>query len=483
MKKRDALVTAILSIFILVSIASAADVAYIYKTNSQIDDNVLEVFNELALTVDLIKENSLPNSFSSYKLIYIGKESYRNKKDFPVNKYPVIISNRNPLKAWGLTNRDGVSQMGATSPLKVITDSTQIQVYTQGLKQNKVAISYYYLDKENKAPALQQIAATKTTSSGVKFGDVISYAEAGAQLLNGKTQQRNLCFFGIIESDFWTPAARDLFKDCVNFVAGSAQPAPECITSAECPSEELSQPFCQNNNVYKTKTTNACVENKCSPSTENISVETCLFGCEAGACKPAPVQIDECNETKICESTLSQPFCQDNNVYKIQFSFSCVGGQCVPSSNESILVQSCAFGCSQAQCLPEPQLGIHDIALIDFANSTNKIQIKYYNTSEGGIISDNHLQCNEDYRITIMVENKGNFTENVSFLSSLGSIEFNHAAITNFTAGDKKSKYKKLSTTNLTEGYYNISIEAIIDGFADANSADNKALREIFISC
>ena len=477
MKKRDVAITAILSIFLVVSLASAADVAYLYRKNSQVDNNVLDIFNELSLTVDLVQEDSLPNNFNSYKLIYVGKENYRNDENFPVNNYPSVISNRNPPKSWGLTDSDGVSQMGATSPLNVIVNSNSIQVYTLGLKQNKLAVSYSYLDKDNKAPALQQIAAAKTTSSGVKFGDVVSYAEAGAQLFNSKIQNKKLCFFGIVESDYWTPEAKDLFKECIKFVVG---PAPECTINSECPSDELSQSFCQSNNVKKTKTTSACVENKCVSSQENISIESCLFGCEAGACKPAPSQ---CTINADCNSTFSEPFCQENNIYKTQFSYSCILNQCIASSNESILIQTCAFGCSQAQCLPEPQTENHDVALIDFANSTNKIQIKYYNASEGGIISDNQLQCNKDYRITIMVENKGSFTENVSFIGSFGPIELNHNPISNFVVGDQSSKWKKLSTTNLTQGYYNLSIEAIIDGFADANPIDNKALREIFVSC
>ncbi|MBS3088427.1 hypothetical protein J4402_01460 [Candidatus Pacearchaeota archaeon] len=478
MKKSGVVITAILSIFLLVSLASAADVAYLYKKNSQVDDNVLAVFNELSLTVDLIQENSLPNNFNSYKLIYVGKENYRNNENFPVNNYPSVISNRNPSKSWGLTDSNGVSQMGSTSPLSVVVNSNSLAVYTQGLKENKVAVSYYYLGKDSKAQSLQQIAATKTTSSGVKFGDVVSYAEAGAQLLNGKTQKKNLCFFGIVESDYWTPEAKNLFKECINFAVGTVQPAPECTNNTECPAEQLSQPFCQNNNVYKTKTTSSCVENKCVPSGENVSVETCLFGCESGACKPAPTPIEECNATKICNSTFSEPFCQNNNVYKTQFNSSCVAGQCVASSNQSILITVCPYGCSQAQCL-QPE--IHDVALIDFANSTNKIRIK---DAAGIIISNNQLQCNSKYKFEISAENKGNFTEDVSFAGSIGSLELNHNSISNFSAGEKTTTPKsKTINMTLTEGYYNISIEAILDGFTDANPSNNKALREIFVSC
>ncbi|HLC31971.1 MAG TPA: hypothetical protein VJK51_04865 [Candidatus Nanoarchaeia archaeon] len=86
--------------------------------------------------------------------------------------------------------------------------------------KRRISLPYYFLDEKNKAPPLVQIAATQPSSSGKKFGDVISYGAAGITLLNGKKLNKNLCFFGITETQFWTNASRQMFKDCILFTLG-----------------------------------------------------------------------------------------------------------------------------------------------------------------------------------------------------------------------------------------------------------------------
>ena len=219
--KRGVLVFTFLIFALSITLASASDVAYIFRKENKIDDNVLSVFDELNLDVDFINEASLPANFNNYKLLYIGDESFRNQNKIPVNNYPSIVANSHHAALWGLTDRNGASQFGATHSLSVVQDSSTIQVYTKSFISNKVAIPYYFLDEKNKAPALEQAAGTETTSSGKKIGDVISYADAGSEMANGKTQEGNLCFFGIAETKYWTPKARQLFKKCAEFVLGN----------------------------------------------------------------------------------------------------------------------------------------------------------------------------------------------------------------------------------------------------------------------
>lgn len=194
-------------------------VAYIYKNDLKIDQNIINILGELNLTVDLIQEDTLPINLSKYRLIYVGDERFRNIENIIINKKPTIISNYYYGNHFGITDRDGISQLGSTSPLTVNINGTSVQVYTEAFLRERVAVPYYFLRNGNKLSSLVQIAATKKTSSGT-LGDVISYATPGTLLTNGKVVEENLCFFGIVKSDFWTSNAKNLFKNCTKFVSG-----------------------------------------------------------------------------------------------------------------------------------------------------------------------------------------------------------------------------------------------------------------------
>ena len=73
-KKEGILVLILLFIFLLKFASAVADVAYIYEKSFRIDDNVLEVFNDLGLSVDLIKDTNIPSSLSQYKVIFVNDE-------------------------------------------------------------------------------------------------------------------------------------------------------------------------------------------------------------------------------------------------------------------------------------------------------------------------------------------------------------------------------------------------------------------------
>ena len=214
MGKKEVLfkLTLLLTLVILTSsvIASAtSDVAYIYRKTFQIDQNVINIFTEMGLTTDLIQENKLPD-LSKYKFIFTGDERFL--KNIPVNNYPSVIESYYHGDDFGLTDAEGVSKLASAAPLSVLKNGQSIQVYTQAHDGGHIALPYYYLDDENVAPSLTQIVGTQETSSGLKYGDVISYANKGVQLLNGKKANEKMCFFGIIESDYWTPGARQLFE-------------------------------------------------------------------------------------------------------------------------------------------------------------------------------------------------------------------------------------------------------------------------------
>ncbi len=205
-------------VFFLTSLVAAADVAYIYRKDFRIDQNIVKEFKNLGLSVDLIQENKMPLNFSEYRIIFVGDENFVNPSKIPVHDNPSIIANYYHGSLFGLSDNEGVSQLASTDPLTVVTDNRILRVYTTARDGRGIALPYYYIDRANKAPALERIAATETTSSGDKFGDVISYVKAGSNLFNRKSAKENICFFGITKSSYWTADARKLFDDCIGFV-------------------------------------------------------------------------------------------------------------------------------------------------------------------------------------------------------------------------------------------------------------------------
>jgi hypothetical protein len=224
----------IIGVVLLMSLvtASTSDVAYIYKGTS--DSKIVNLFSDLGLKVDLVRESSLPTDFSGYKFIFVGDENFA--KDIPVDKYPTVFMNHYITGKVGL-GKDGISRLVSTMPLQVNFNGNEIAVYNSAKDRNGIAIPYYYLDNQTKSGSLEQYAGTYTTSSGENVGDVISLGISGDKLTNGNVLSDNICFFGITETDYWTSGAETLFKDCIKHVYDYTYVPPvviNCSNDSKC---------------------------------------------------------------------------------------------------------------------------------------------------------------------------------------------------------------------------------------------------------
>lgn len=306
-KKRYILGCYIIGVVLLmsfVSAASSASVAYIYK--SKTDTKIINLFSDLKLKVDLIKESTLPQDLSSYKFIFIGDERF--SEEIPIDKYPSVIMNHYITGKVGLGN-DGISRLVSTMPLQVNFNGDEVAVYSSAKDSRGISIPYYYLDKQNKASSLSQYAGTYTTSSGANFGDVISLGTKGDELVNGNVLQDNLCFFGISKTDYWTDEAETLFKDCIKHVFDYTtipEPVITCSKDSDCGVNQLiGSPFCSNNNVFKNYITWTCNNpgtegSYCNNETVGQLVQECQLGCLNGKCKEPAVIVcsnnNDCND-------------------------------------------------------------------------------------------------------------------------------------------------------------------------------------------
>jgi len=284
MKKKEVLVLASLILLLSIVVVSA-DVAYLYKKQFNIDQNIVKVLEDHGFNVDLINDRDIPRTnFNGYDFIVVGDDKFLNDNRIPVNDIPSIILNYHHAETWGLTDEEGVSLLASNNPLRVNIAGRLIQVYTRATElRRSINLKYYFLDAENIVDSMETIAFVEVTSSGSDFGSVIAYARPGDRMKNGKIQQAKMCFYGIVDSDFWTDAARDMFMDCFNFIAS------ECLEDSDCPTLRESDPFCQEDNVMQINTEYSCRNGdnlllQCASDEDLILIEECDFGCNDGRC-------------------------------------------------------------------------------------------------------------------------------------------------------------------------------------------------------
>jgi len=318
MKKRDILVVLSIGIFLALGVSGiyalslgndvnvniginnsenkSADVAYLYKSEKLIDNNIVKLFNNSGLIVEFVNEKDFEKKLTggNYNVIFVGDERFY--KNIPIEKYNSIITNYYLGGELGITDRDGVSKLSSREPLNVNFKGDYLQVYTSAIDSNRNYLNYYYLDKNNKVKTLMRYAGTYSSGSGSNFGDVISFIEKGKILGNGKTSEGRVCFYGIVQSDYWTENAKRLFDDCLAF-SSESQDSEVIICSANlecndginktndiCINPGTTSSFCSNEefecvndlscNDNNPNTRDSCVANSCSYEIiEEVSIE------------------------------------------------------------------------------------------------------------------------------------------------------------------------------------------------------------------
>ena len=311
----------------------ATDVAYVYKSKSKIDQNVLGVFSEMNLSVDNISEKDITKvDFSKYKFIYVGNERFTYYKKIPVDNYSSVISNRYFGYGWGLTDRDGISQRYSNGVMSIKKDGQIIQVYSKALYDKKtISVPYSYLGSKNKVPAMQTIASTYNGNNH-SLGDVIGLVPAGSHLIDGLNAKGNICFYGITESKYWTSEARQLFKDCVkSVIVASNITNITCNRNSDCGSDISSNGYCINNSVYYNYIHYDCLnpgtaQSKCVSNTTKILDKNCNQNqiCSNGACVNLTINItctlnSDCGQNK----SIGNNFCQNNDVFQSYIIYRC----------------------------------------------------------------------------------------------------------------------------------------------------------------
>ena len=197
-------------------VVAASDVAYVLKNPEKPDYVILNVFNEMNLSVDLIDSKNIPGfDFSKYEFIFVGDDRIKNSKYIP--EFPIVIANGYYGKDFGISKKNSIKKIAANSPLEIIREENLVQVYDSSrFKSRRVNLAYYYISEKYQDNLVS--VATVELGSDSETGNVIAYS-------SGETKK---CFFGITETKYWTNDAKELFKDCVGFVFEGEPPSPVC---------------------------------------------------------------------------------------------------------------------------------------------------------------------------------------------------------------------------------------------------------------
>jgi hypothetical protein len=130
-----------------------------------------------------------------------------------------------------------------------------------------------------------------------------------------------------------------------------------CYTNSDCGNSGCAggANYCMFNNVYQDFIFFTCnnpgtTSSYCSNTTSPFLLEECDYSCSNGFCVDEP---SECSSNSDCGSSqLVNNYCSGNNVMNNYSVPSCIFGECEINFVQS-LNQTCAYGCSNGECLPE----------------------------------------------------------------------------------------------------------------------------------
>ncbi len=287
-----------------------------------------------------------------------------------------------------------------------------------------------------------------------------------------------------------------LIQTCsASCTSGQCTSTPLCTTNTDCGTDGVVGPLmCSNNAVVKTIQTFTCnspgtSQAFCSSSNSTQTQQVCSDFCSQGVCQtftcnnnndcndnnPATQDVCQnpstlnsiCTHTTIqcssnidCGSTSTVSFCTQNNITQNTTTYLCnnPGDSSSFCTNTTIqtITQTCDSECSGGVCRSQ----LHDIAILNLSLPTT-------------------LTCNNDYNLSSLIINKGNFTENISLVFSLGSLQSN-TTILNLAPTSSQTTALSQNIT-LNTGSYLLTLNALIAN--DSNASDNTASLLVNVLC
>ncbi|MEA3329748.1 MAG: hypothetical protein U9Q06_03310 [Nanoarchaeota archaeon] len=493
MKRGFGLLSIILMCSVLLPLISASDIAYVYDSAWKIDDRIVNSFSDLGLSSEFIQcKNVGLIDFSDYDLIFVGNEWLSCAGEIPVSEYASVIMNGRNTKDFGLAGRRGISRGSSRAPLK--SNEELFKAYTQLKYNGKYSLSIYYLSQYSDY-GFNKIAES-FMGDKLDLGAVVAHINSGTDLVNKKTAQENICFFGITETKYWTDETKELFKDCVEFVIGE-----EIEDDGEDEGEEESEGEVHDvmlDEEYADSVSGIRIENTCSEEFvvgDNLVLEMCteyefrvklrnvgdfvedvvvngeLIGSSIDSWTGTKNDFNIGSYTTTVAKH-SETFCHgfSPGIYTLIYE-AVLDGDANPEDNLREIEFELVAGEEW-----------HDVAIVeDYSNSVNGLRIKDLEAGEYLLDEVAQLECNKKYKVDFKTLNVGDFTENVSFSGTLADYEW---SATKLNLEVEKSTTTGSKTINMTfdEGFYELSVLAETES-EDSNLENNFRSRNIEIIC
>ncbi len=204
---------------IVSAVEPRADIAYVVVNSFGIDSSLLELFDSLEYSYEIVYESDIPTTdLSEFRLVIIGDQNLKNPRDFPINENKVIVLNSyNYYESTQLGLSGSRSFVSSPSTLKVRLTSSDIaqdvpeQFYAYSISNPNVNS---YVLKGQKPTGTKIIISSASLSADA----VIAALEPGTNLLNGKQLEERVLFFGIPKVQYWTPQTKTVFENGFNWV-------------------------------------------------------------------------------------------------------------------------------------------------------------------------------------------------------------------------------------------------------------------------
>jgi len=143
--------------------------------------------------------------------------------------------------------------------------------------------------------------------------------------------------------------------------------------------------YCKNGSVYHSRNcyNKGCLNGGCfsTPGTEETLIQTCLKGCESGACLPECNNNSDCGSGKLCQSNMcvtvrcysnsdcgtegysGSNYCYGDGVYRDYTTYTCSNAGTILSSCSNSIekrsISACSEGCSSGACVEDTECS-HD---------------------------------------------------------------------------------------------------------------------------
>ena len=228
--KRGYLILGILLSLLMVSSVFANDVALVVKDATNLnyvhEQKVNRLLEDMGLGVVLIDKNSGEVDYSDFALIVIAGRPgnvylYEHLDDFvadiPVNDYPTVVIDSTYPDDFGWIQPGGIGTLFSNRPKQIKVENAHpvFSGYDIGDKiLSHIVSGQPVLDLEIHRSKLTPIASFYNS-----YGtSVISVAEPGQELYDGKVSSARAVFFGITNPLYWTDDVKDLFENAVWWV-------------------------------------------------------------------------------------------------------------------------------------------------------------------------------------------------------------------------------------------------------------------------